>query len=137
MAIPSSDYWLIDSETGRVFGADTTVVVPEVLGALAYDIYYDEEAAIEYGETQGILLDLPEGDGIPVTHLAEETRGYIAIDTDNGNTADAANLRLTARNDDDFPDAEEGIELARAGATPLVPVEVLELEGLPFETITE
>lgn len=137
MAIPGKDYWLIDTETGRVFGADTTVVVPEVLGALAYDIYYDEEAAIEYGEQQGLVLDLPEGDGIPVTQLTDEERGYIAIDLDNGNTADAANLKLTARNDEDFPDPDDAVELANVGSVPLVPVEVLELEGLPFETIAD
>lgn len=140
MAIPGKDYWLVDLETGRVFGADTTVVVPEVHGALAYDIYYDEDLAIEYADAQGVELELPEGEGIPVTQLDDEPRGYIAIDADNGNTADAASLVVVPRGDDDLerPDLDDAVDLAKAeGRVPLISVEVLELEGLPFETISD
>lgn len=140
MAIPNNDYWLIDLETGRVFGAGTTLVVPEVFGAVAYDIYYDEDAAIEYAEAQGVELELPEGEGIPVTQLDDEPRGYLAIDTDNGNTADAASLVVVPASGDEFelPEIEEALELGKSeGRVPLVGVEVLEAEGLPFESVID
>lgn len=140
MAIPNNDYWLIDLETGRIFGADSTLIVPEVHGALAYDIYYDEELAIEYAEAQGTELELPEGEGIPVTQLDDEPRGYLAIDTDNGNTCDASSLVVVPRSGDEeeYPELEDAYELGKSeGRVPLVSVEVLEAEGLPFETVVD
>lgn len=138
MAIPYSDYELIDLETGRVFRADTTVIVPEVYGAVAYDILYDPDAAIEYGEAQGVDLELPDGDGIPVTQLADEPRGYLAIDLDSGETADPSSLVIVPAPMPEFLDEDETIELGRSeGQVPLVGVEVLDAEGLPFESVIE
>lgn len=140
MAISSDEYWLIDLETGRVFNAATTVIVPEVFGGAAYDVYYDDELAIEYADAQGIELDLPDGEGIPVTQLESEPRGYLAIDADNGNTADPSSLVLVARTDQEAEllDPDDAIDMARAsGLVPLISVDVLELEGLPFESVVE
>ena len=138
MSIPSTDFELIDLETGRVFRADTTVVVPEVYGSVAYDILYDDDAAIEYGEAQGVELELPEGDGIPVSQLADEPRGYLAIDLDSGESADPSSLVIVPAPIEDFLEPDELIELGQTeGRVPLVGVEVLEAEGLPFESIVD
>lgn len=140
MAIPHNDYWLIDLETGRVFGAGTTVIVPEVFGAAAYDIYYDEELAVEYAEAQGVDLELPEGEGIPLTQLDDEPRGYLAIDMDTGETADAASIVVIPRTGDEeeFPEPDDAVDLGKSeGRVPLVGVEVLEAEGLPFESVLD
>ena len=140
MAIPDRDYWLIDLETGRVFGAGTTVIVPEVFGAAAYDIYYDEDLAIEYAEAQGTELELPEGEGIPLTQLDDEPRGYLAIDMDNGNTADASSLVVVPRSgdEDEVPELDDAVDLGKSeGRVPLVNVEVLEAQGLPFESVLD
>jgi hypothetical protein len=139
MSIPGRDYELIDLETGRVFRADTTVIVPEVLGEVAYDIFYDPDEAIAYGEAQGVELELPEGEGIPVTQLENEPRGYVAIDLDSGSSADASSLVvIPASSLPDFYEDDEAIELGNnEGQVPLVGVEVLEAEGLPYESLVE
>lgn len=138
MAIPSTNFELIDLETGRVFRADTTVVVPDVYGGAAYDILYDPDAAIEYGEAQGVELEVPEGDGIPVTQLDDEPRAYLAIDLDTGETADPASLVLVPAPLPEFMEPDETIQFANEqGQVPLVGVEVLEADGLPFESVVD
>lgn len=138
MAI-EGDYWLIDTETGTVFGADSTVVVPEVHGELAYDILYDAESAIEYGEDQGVELDAPGAEGLPLEDLEAEPRGYLAVDLDNGNVARASSLRLIDADleAEDMPDPDAAVALAENGTVPVVSVEVLEVEGLPFESVSD
>lgn len=135
MALEGGDRTLIDKDTGILLAPDTTVIVPEVLGALAYDILYDDEAAIEYGDTQGLALDEPGAEGIPVNELEDEPRGYLAIDTDSGYVADASNLRLVDYNDE-LTD-EELQDAAQTGKIPVAPVGVREIEGLAFESVTD
>lgn len=134
MAIDGNDYVLVDDQTGILLGADTTMVVPEVQGAVGYDIMYDEDAAIEYGEAQGHELEAPGAEGIPVDQLADEPRGYIAIDTDTGYVCGAEDLKLVAAPDEDL-DPAQALELAKTGQVPVVSKDVLNAEGLPFESV--
>lgn len=138
MAINAADYYLVDTETGMTLGADTTVVVPEVLGELAYDLIYEPDAAIEYAEAQGVELELPGAADLQVSALDDEPRGYLAIDTETGVLANASSLRLVADTDDgallDEP-ADHIREVGLAGETPTVPAAVRDLEGLPFESV--
>jgi hypothetical protein len=135
MAIEAGERTLIDKETGILLAPDTTVIVPEVLGALAYDILFDDEAAIEYGDAQGLALDEPGAEGIPVTELDDEPRGYLAIDIDSGYVVDAANLVLIDF-DDELTD-EELLTAAENGSVPVAPVGVRDIEGIPFESVSE
>lgn len=136
MAITGGDHTLIDKDTGILLAPDTTVIVPEVLGALAYDILYDDEAAIEYGDTQGLSLEDPGADGIPVNELEDEPRGYLAIDTDSGYVVDASNLLLVAF-DDELTDDELLARAQAEGAVPVAPVAVRDIEGLAFESVLD
>lgn len=135
MAITGGDQTLIDKDTGILMSPDTTVIVPEVLGALAYDILYDDDSAIEYGDAQGLSLEDPGADGIPVNELDEEPRGYLAIDIDSGYVADASNLVLIDYNDE-FTD-EELLESSKNGKVPVAPVGVRDIEGMPFESVAD
>lgn len=134
MAIDGNDYVLIDDQTGILLGADTTMIVPEVLGAVGYDIMYDEDAAIEYGEAQGHELEAPGAEGISVDQLADEPRGYIAIDTESGYVCGAEDLRLVPAPDEDL-EPDEALALAKTGEIPVVSKDVLDAEGLPFESV--
>lgn len=134
MAIDGNDYVLVDEQTGILLGADTTMIVPEVQGAVGYDIMYDEDAAIEYGEAQGHELEAPGADGIPVDQLVDEPRGYIAIDTDTGYVCGAEDLKLISAPAEDLEPAE-ALELSKAGEVPVVEAAVRDAEGLPFESV--
>lgn len=136
MAISGTDYVLVDSRNGILLGADTTVIVPEAFGAAGYDVAYDADSAIEYGEQQGIALDMPGSPGIPVQDLDEEPRGYLAIDTDTGYVADPADLRVVPL-EDDMEDLtpDDALELAKSGQEPVVSDAVRDVEGLPFESV--
>lgn len=134
MAIDGTDYVLVDG-SGILLGADTTVIVPEALGALGYDIAYDEDAATEYGDQQGVALDMPGAGGIPVDQLDDEPRGYLAIDTDSGYVTDPVSLKLVEAPAEDLSSAE-ALELASSsGQVPSVSADVREAEGLPFESV--
>lgn len=136
MAITGDDLTLIDKETGILLAPDTTVIVPEVTGEMAYDILYDEDSAKEYGDTQGLALEDPGADGIPVNTLDEEPRGYLAIDTDNGYTADASNL-LLVEYDDELSDQELLDKALVEGTVPVAPIGIREIEGLPFASVVD
>jgi len=135
MTIDATSSVLVDDQTGILLGADTTVVVPEVLGAVGYDIMYDPDAAIEYGEQQGAQLLEPGAEGIPADQLVDEPRGYLAIDTDTGYVCDAENLKVVGAPAEDAITPAQGIELAQTGEVPVVPTDVRDAEGLPFESV--
>ena len=140
MAISSTDYILFDEDSGNLFGADTTVIVPGVSGAAAYDILFNEETAIEYAEAQGEGLLMPGEPGIALEKLEQEDREYWGIDIDNGQvTLDASKLVLVSWEEDyETLDADERIEIAkRDGHSPVVAEDVLDLVGLPFESVLD
>lgn len=140
MAISGGDLTLVDLTTGVLLSPDTTVIVPEVLGGLGYDILEDSDSAIEYGLSQGLPLEDPDADGLPVTELEFQPRGYLAIDTDTGYVAEAFDVVLIELpgDDEDDLDTVSAREKGRAaGQVPVAPKEVLDLEGLPFESVIE
>lgn len=135
MAI-SEDYWLIDSETGTLFGADTSVLVPQVYGGLMYDVYEDPEAAVEYGETYGTPLEDP-GIGVPIDSISGD-RDYLVIDLENGSITEPGTLRaVPAGDENDYPLADEAIAMAERGDVPSVSELAFEVEDPPFESVTE
>lgn len=139
MAISGTDTVLVDTATGVLLNADSTVVVPEVLGAAGYDILYDTDAAIEYGEAQGVKLEEPGTEGLEVSELADQPRGYLAIDLDTGYVTDAENLVLIPYTEDaELEDPEKARVIASSsGQAPVVHPDVLEAAGLPFESVLE
>lgn len=134
MAINAEDYVLVDKQSGILLGADTTVVVPEVYGEVGYEIAYDEDAAIEYGEAQGHPILEPGAAGVPVDELGDEPRGYLAIDTDTGFVCNAEDLRLVPYSGEELS-SEEALELASSAPAPVASKDVLNAEGLPFESV--
>lgn len=138
MAISSTDYALVDRETGNLLSPDTTVIVPEIFGALAYDILFDVDAAIEYGDGRGIALDQPGAEGIPVDQLDDEPRGYLAIDLESGEVLPAGNLVVIPWGDDevDPEDSDAVLQLVSSKAEiPVAPAEVREIEELEYESV--
>ena len=137
MAISGTDYVLVDTDTGTLLNADSTVVVPEVMGDAAYELLEDADAAIQYADAQGVELNHPGEPGISVDDLEDEARGYLAIDASNGFICNAASLVLLPWDGEGFED-EAALELASSnGGIPVVGNEVLDAEGLPFESIVE
>ena len=135
MAI-SDDFWLIDSETGTFYGADTSVLAPQVYGGLMHDVYADPEAAVEYGETYGTPLE-DAGVGVAIDAISGD-RDYIVIDLENGNITEPGSLRLVPAGDaDDYPFADEAIALSEGGEAPSVPESAFEVDDPPFESVTE
>ncbi len=139
MTLSVDDYVLVDSSTGVVLGADTTVIVPEVFGGFGYDILYDPDAAIEYAEQQGVQLDPPGGE-LELSKLGAEHRSYLAIDIETGASAAPADLRLVPAGGEEH--LEELLEMETSslrelaleeGLVPSVSSVIRDLEGLPFE----
>ena len=133
MAI-SSDYILVDISSGVTIPPESAVIVPEVLGGYAYEVLEDSDAAIEYGEGQGILFDEPGSPGIPVDSENIDDQAYWVINIDNGYVGMAPNMRLIPYVDD--VDEIDVNEVRRSGMVPVMPDAVRDLEGLPFESVT-